>query len=80
MKALYGPVYSSLIGRDSVLSQFERVRSGQGNRPLLKGDQMSNKDRGQKSTKKPAAQTLKEKRAAKRGKTESESSIINKKK
>lgn len=38
---------------------------------------MSSKDRGQKATKKPAAQTLKEKRAAKRSKTESNSSQLN---
>lgn len=31
---------------------------------------MSGKDRGQKAVKKPAKSTLKEKRAAKRGKTE----------
>lgn len=40
---------------------------------------MSGKDRGQKATKKPAKSTLKEKRAAKRGKTEeSEITQINK--
>lgn len=40
---------------------------------------MSGKDRGQKATKKPAKSTLKEKRAAKRSKTEeSEITQINK--
>lgn len=40
---------------------------------------MSGKDRGQKATKKPAKSTLKEKRAAKRGKAEeSEITQINK--
>lgn len=36
---------------------------------------MSGKDRGQRATKKPAKSTLKEKRAAKRGKSE-ESEVI----
>ncbi len=41
---------------------------------------MSGKDRGQKSVKKPAKHTLKEKRAAKRGKTqESEITQLNSK-
>ena len=39
---------------------------------------MSGKDRGQKSVKKPAALTLKEKRAAKRGKDEAEVSNLKK--
>jgi hypothetical protein len=39
---------------------------------------MSGKNRGQKSAKKPAAQTLKEKRAAKRSRLEAESSLLKK--
>ena len=51
-----------------------------GHLPPTKGDVMSGKDRGQKSVKKPAAQTLKEKRAAKRGKRdESEMTQLSRK-
>lgn len=39
---------------------------------------MSGKDRGNRSAKKPAKLSLKEKRAAKREKSESESSLLNK--
>ncbi len=39
---------------------------------------MSGKDRGQKAVKKPAKQTLKEKRAAKRGKDETDSTLNTK--
>ncbi|MCW2288436.1 hypothetical protein EDF60_0634 [Leucobacter luti] len=39
---------------------------------------MSSKDRGQKTTKKPAKQTLKEKRAVKRGKNSTDNSVLNK--
>ncbi len=39
---------------------------------------MSGKDRGNKSAKKPAKQTLKEKRAVKRGKADTDSTLLNK--
>jgi hypothetical protein len=41
---------------------------------------VSGKNRGQKSAKKPAAQTLKEKRTAKREKLEAENSLLSKRK
>ena len=41
---------------------------------------MSGKNRGEKSAKKPAAQTLKEKRAAKREKAAEDGSLLGKRK
>lgn len=61
------------------LSPPDELWSGVGPCCLLKGVSMSGKDRGQKSVKKPAKQTLKEKRVAKRGKAEEPELIQTKK-